>query len=283
MSASLNDKITDVRNSARPESTTATGTRAANGDTLACASLAGWPTASKVHFVTYQTDTNNDVIAGTQLDCYGIVSGNSITNFTVIDGTDGGNSIGDKVEMLPTAAWGQDLADALTASHNRDGTLKDGAVDSADVLAANVVTTAKILDDNITTAKILAANVTLAKLEAAIQTKLGYLTAPASSWTVPTYLNSWHKYDTTYNEPAYYKDAFGFVHLRGMIAGGSSAGAAMFILPAGYRPILRVLTGVHSATGFARLDIETNGTVALIGSGSTSWTSLECVTFKAEL
>jgi hypothetical protein len=57
------------------------------------------------------------------MDCYGIVSGNDITSFTVVDGGDQGNSTGDVVEMLPTAAWGQDLADALTTSLTRNGSI----------------------------------------------------------------------------------------------------------------------------------------------------------------
>lgn len=122
MAASTSDKITDTRNGARPISTTVTSPRSIGGTTLTCQALTGWPTASKVHFVTYQKNTNDEPIAGTQLDCYGIVSGNTITSFTVVDGTDAGNAIGDVVEMLPTAAWGQGLADALTAEHNRNGT-----------------------------------------------------------------------------------------------------------------------------------------------------------------
>ncbi len=119
--ANVTDKITDTRNAARPASTTVSSSRSVGGGTLACASLTGWPTASKVHFVTYQIDSNSNPIAGTQLDCYGIVSGSNIGSFTVVDGTDNGNSIGDVVQMLPTAAWGQDLADALTSQHSRAG------------------------------------------------------------------------------------------------------------------------------------------------------------------
>lgn len=121
MAASLTDLFTDVRNSARPNTTTVTVLRASAATNLTCNSLIGWPIASKVHFVTYQTDTNNNVVAGTQLDCYGIVSGNTITNMVVVDGTDGGNSVGDVVEMLPTAAWAQDLADGLMNEHDREG------------------------------------------------------------------------------------------------------------------------------------------------------------------
>lgn len=163
--ASVNDKITDTRNSDRPNSARVSSTRSVGGTTLACNDLTGWPTASKVHGVTYQIDSNSNPIDGTQIDFYGIVSGNSITSFTVVDGTDNGNSVNDVVEMLPTAAWGQDLSDALMASHDRDGTLKDGAVDSASVLASNVVTTAKILDSNVTTDKIADNAVTAAKVD----------------------------------------------------------------------------------------------------------------------
>lgn len=121
MSASTNDKITDVRNGSRPNTATVTTARSINGTNLACNDLSGWPTASKIHFVIYQIDTNSNPVAGTQLDCSGIVSGNTITQLSVLDGTDGGSAIGDVVEMLPTASWAQDLSDALIAGHERDG------------------------------------------------------------------------------------------------------------------------------------------------------------------
>lgn len=124
----MNDKLTDTRNAARPNSARATGTRSSGGTSLACDDLTGWPTASKVHFVTYKIDSNSNPVAGTQLDCSGIVSGNTIGSFTVIDGTDTGNQINDVVEMLPTAAWGQDLSSALTLEHDRTGAHTSAAV-----------------------------------------------------------------------------------------------------------------------------------------------------------
>ncbi len=141
MSASINDKVTDTRNAARPVTTTASSPRSSGGVTLSCASLTGWPTASKVHFVTYQVDSNSVPISGTQLDCYGIVSGSNITSFTVVDGTDNGNSVGDKVEMLPTSGWGQDLSDALLVGHTRAG-----AHASSLPLTSPVLTTPTIAD-----------------------------------------------------------------------------------------------------------------------------------------
>jgi hypothetical protein len=183
MSASVADKITDTRNAARPNSARVTSGRSSGAATLACDNLTGWPTASKVHLVTYQINSNSNPVSGTQLDCYGIVSGNNIGSFTVLDGTDNGNVVGDVVEMLPTAAWGQDLADALMASHDRDGTLKDGVVDSAAVLANNVVTSAKILDANVTTTELADANVTDAKLiYGKLRRRQG---GNASDWSVP--------------------------------------------------------------------------------------------------
>lgn len=132
MAGSLTDKITDTRNGGRPNSARATGIRASGGSSLACDNLIGWPlgSVSKVHFVTYKIDANSKVIAGSQLDCSGLVSGNTINSFTVLDGTDTGNSVGDVVEMLPTASWGQDLSDALELQHTRTGAHKNITTDT---------------------------------------------------------------------------------------------------------------------------------------------------------
>lgn len=121
MPAQMSDKITSVRNATRPVSARVTAPRSGGATNLDCDDLSGWPTDSKVHFVTYQVDANGATVPGTQLDCAGIVSGNSIVTLQVIDGSDIGNEINDVVEMLPTAAWGQDLADALRAEHDPEG------------------------------------------------------------------------------------------------------------------------------------------------------------------
>src|SRR3990167_2269666 len=172
------DLITDIRNTARPNSARVSSCRATGVTTLACDNLTGWPTASAVHFATYQIDANSDIVAGTQVDWKGIVSANSITNLTLADGTDAGNSVGDVVEMLPTAKWGQDLADALTDEHNRDGTHSDITADSlatdtiTEGTAAAGVTIDGLLvkdsklaeDDSVVTANITAGAVTSPKL-----------------------------------------------------------------------------------------------------------------------
>ena len=141
--ADLTDKITDTRNNGRPTSATVVNSRNVNDAYLDCSALTGWPTASKVHFITYKIDTNLVQIPNTQMDIEGIVSGNSITQLRVKDGPGGvdiGNAVGDIVEMLPTAAWGQDLSDALMKEHKRDGSHENITADSVNVTGTVAVT-----------------------------------------------------------------------------------------------------------------------------------------------
>lgn len=155
MAASTSDLITQVvSGSTRPASTTVTATRSAAGTTLTVASLTGWETSTKVHFATYSTTAAGVKIDSSQCDWSGIVSGSTITNLTLTAGTDVGNSIGQTVECMPTAAWADELARGILVHANPDGTLKDGAVDDAAILGSDVVTTPKILNAAVTMPKI---------------------------------------------------------------------------------------------------------------------------------
>jgi hypothetical protein len=118
MAATINDKFSKVSTGVRPLTTTVDGTRATAGGTLSCADLTGWDTDTAVHGVTYKVDGQGAIVAGSQLDFKGIVSGNTITNFTVTGGTDAGNAVGDIVQATPTAAWAKDLADGLICYHS---------------------------------------------------------------------------------------------------------------------------------------------------------------------
>lgn len=154
---SITDKFGGTFNTVNPVTTTVTVARSAGGTTLTCDSLVGWPTGFPVHFTTYKKNASNVVIAGTQIDWKGIVSGSTIGSLTRKAGaTDTGNAVGDIVEAMPTGSWAQDLIDGVSTSLDVDGTLKAGAVDNAAVLASNVVTTAKLADDAVTPAKLLA-------------------------------------------------------------------------------------------------------------------------------
>lgn len=104
----------------------------------------------------------------------------------------------------------------------------------------------------------------------------------------PAFQNSWTNYGTNvWVGAGYYKDAWGWVHLRGLIKSGTSAAAA-FTLPAGYRPpstgghLIFVTAGNGTKIG-ARVDVYTDGSVApvLLTNGSNSWVSLSGVSFYA--
>lgn len=150
-----------------------------------------------------------------------------------------------------------------------DGTQPlDAGVIAALQIAANAITTAKILDDN----------VTLQKLEAAVRTKLGYLSAPDTSWNTLTLQNSWVTYDATYGPCQYYKDALGIVHLRGLIKNGTtSTGTVIGNLPSGYRPSKNtILPGLCTGRTLWDYRIGTTGDITIgdLGAPSSGWISM---------
>lgn len=123
MPAATTDKFSKTFNSVNPNVARVNASRAAGVTTLACDNLAGWPTDTVVHFSTYRVSTAGAVVAGTQIDWKGIVSGNNITSLTRVAGaTDAGNSINDIVEANPTGNWANDLVSGLLVQHNQDGT-----------------------------------------------------------------------------------------------------------------------------------------------------------------
>lgn len=123
MPAAITDKFADTYNAANPNVARVTSTRSAAGTSLSCDNLSGWPTGTVVHFSTYQLNTSNQVVAGTQIDWVGIVSGSTIGSLTRITGaTDNGSAVGDVVEMNPTAKWASNLVNGILVGHNQDGT-----------------------------------------------------------------------------------------------------------------------------------------------------------------
>ena len=143
MAALITDKFTETTNGTRPDPTTVTSTRSAAATTLQCAALTGWPTATAVHFATYRTNAQGEKVAGSQCDWKGIVSGTQITNLTLQAGTDTGNSIGDTVVCMPTAAWADDVTEGLRVEHNIDGT--HGAITATSATATGTVQGATVI------------------------------------------------------------------------------------------------------------------------------------------
>jgi hypothetical protein len=96
-----------------------------------------------------------------------------------------------------------------------------------------------------------------------------------SAWITPTFINSWANFGSGFEAAGYLKDPFGFVHLKGVITGGS-AGTVAFVLPAGFRP---GATTDNTSIASSFIQISTGGNV-LVAGGTTS--SLSGITFLAE-
>jgi hypothetical protein len=100
----------------------------------------------------------------------------------------------------------------------------------------------------------------------------------------------WVNYDAGFNTVAFYKDATGIVHLRGLVKNGCPFGVALpggidpiFTLPAGYRPAAQELFVTERSDGSGRLDVEADGDIVPIGGilPSGGWISLGGLSFRA--
>jgi hypothetical protein len=100
--------------------TTLTANRTIGATSISCAALTGWNSGT-VHFVIYSVDTAGKKVAGSQMDCKGIVSGTTISSLQYKAGTDAGHSIGAVVQAAPTAAWADDMTDGMLAEHSATG------------------------------------------------------------------------------------------------------------------------------------------------------------------
>jgi len=107
---------------------------------------------------------------------------------------------------------------------------------------------------------------------------------PTISWTAPTLLNSWTNLGAPYDNVGYYKDAIGWVHIRGLVHNGSSITATVFTFPAGYRPLNTKFLPSYSNGVFSVVQIDSSGNVscANLASNSTASFSLDMASFPAE-
>jgi len=156
------------------------------------------------------------------------------------------------------------LADAsITSSKLSDGSVTGGKI------AVQAVTTDKLANVAVNTAQIADGAVTSAKIEA------------QQAWQTPPLLNGWNNHDGGVNSTiGYMKDSLGFVHLKGLIIGGSD-GTVAFALPSGYRPLQNINLAYSSRAANAELDIiAIDGTVHVYNP--SGWVSLDCIVFKAE-
>lgn len=101
----------------------------------------------------------------------------------------------------------------------------------------------------------------------------------SGSWLTPTLINSWVNVGGTWTTARYLKDSDGFVHLDGLVGGGT-VGASIFVLPVGYRPDAKVGFAVCSNNLFGFATVEANGAVSL-AVGSNAFVTLTGISFKA--
>lgn len=90
-----------------------------------------------------------------------------------------------------------------------------------------------------------------------------YSSGDDSGWISATLRNGWENYGGSYSTPAFYKDAMGWVHLKGLVQNGS--GSTIFVLPAGYRPGSNMFApiSVGGDGRVSRLDIDPSGNVVM--------------------
>lgn len=101
-------------------------------------------------------------------------------------------------------------------------------------------------------------------------------------WTSLTLQNSWVAYGGIYASPQYTKGADGLVSLKGFIKNGTTtAGTIIATLPAGYRPIGKVLAEAYCDSFYARIDVDTTGNITIY-NGTNGWLSLDGLTFYAD-
>lgn len=124
--ASVADKFKRASNGGIPVVATVQSLRAPGGTTLSVDTQQFWPdnTQTGVDFSTYKLDTNNVKVPGSQIDWKGVSNGtNSLSGMVQVGGaSDTGNAVGDKVQMGPTAQWGDDIATGILVQHSQDGT-----------------------------------------------------------------------------------------------------------------------------------------------------------------
>jgi hypothetical protein len=107
--------------------------------------------------------------------------------------------------------------------------------------------------------------------------------APIEAWHEvgatgqPAFQNSWFNFGSPWSTMAFAKDSAGFVHLKGTLNVGTF-GAAIFVLPVGYRPAQNLFTPVAAQrNGYIYAD----GTVEVAQLATNTTAGFDGIVFKA--
>ncbi len=107
------------------------------------------------------------------------------------------------------------------------------------------------------------------------------------AWTTLTLGSGWSTFGPWAAPLAYHRDAAGFVHLRGSVAGGAD-GSTVATLPAGFRPATASGFGVTAwptsgtrEAAFIAINA-TTGDIAFAGTGAPYQVPLDGITFRID-
>jgi hypothetical protein len=160
-------------------------------------------------------------------------------------------------------------------------------------LKKNAVTTAKVKNEAITAAKVKNGTLTGTQINAstlgAVPTaQTAQALAPSEAWHEvgqpgqPPLLNEWTNFDPpATSTAAFYRDAGGVVHLKGILSGSNDATAAFF-LPPGFRPPQIMEFATIAVKPGASIGVYANGEVRPVCLQSGCVVSLDGITFRTE-
>jgi hypothetical protein len=95
----------------------------------------------------------------------------------------------------------------------------------------------------------------------------------------PAFANSWINFDVADTSAAFWRDPFGWIHLRGLIKNGT-VGSAAFTLPPGFRPPKREVFATISNGAVGRVDVQADGLVIPQSPSNNAWVSLAGIHFR---
>ena len=119
MPASINDKFRKVY---QTFSTTLSAQKALAAGTMSLSSATGVPTDTAVDFTVGRVDANGTRTPSAKAVYKGTLSGTTVSNLTLIEGTDQLHNAGTVVEITWTATTWNNAVDAILTQHNQDGT-----------------------------------------------------------------------------------------------------------------------------------------------------------------
>lgn len=100
-------------------------------------------------------------------------------------------------------------------------------------------------------------------------------------WITATLINSWTNFGNGFEDAGYFKDSQGFVHIKGMIKGGTVGYVPAFVLPVGYRPTMKVtlpISTYSTAWVIGSVEIKPTGEVQVFAGGNVN-TCLDGISF----